>query len=64
MDTLVLMHSCPHPLNQAASYPRAPVTYQVFSARPVAEDDFCRNSSPENQRGFVNNVIYHQEEGS
>jgi urea carboxylase-associated protein 2 len=61
MDTLVLMHSCPHPLNQAESYPRAPVTYRIFSAKPVAEDDLCRNASPENRRGFVNNVIFHQE---
>lgn len=64
MDTLVLMHTCPHPLNRAASYPRAPVKYQIFSAKPVAEDDPCRNACPENRRGFDNNAIYHQEEAS
>lgn len=61
MDTLVLMHSCPHPLNQADSYPRLPVNYRIFTAKPVMEDDFCRNSCPENRRGFANNAIYHQE---
>lgn len=62
MDTLVLMHSCPHPLNEAASYPRVPVSYQIFSALPVAADDACRNACPENQRGFANNAIYHLDE--
>lgn len=62
MDTLVLMHSCPHPMNDAVEYPRVPVTYQIFKALPVAEDDLCLNSRPENQRGFANNAIYHQQE--
>ncbi len=59
MDTLVLMHSCPHPLNPAAEYPKKPVTYQISKAAPVAEDDLCRNSRPENGRGFENNRLYH-----
>ncbi len=58
MDTLVLMHTCPHPLNPAAEYPRAPVTVQLMAADPVGEDDFCRNFRPENARGFANNRLY------
>jgi urea carboxylase-associated protein 2 len=59
MDTLVLMHTCPHPLNPASDYPQKPVSYQIAKAAPVAEDDLCRNSRPENQRGFENNRLYH-----
>ncbi len=59
MDTLVVMHSCPHPLNQAASYPRTPVLCELFEAAPVADDDFCKNFRPENGRGFENNRLYH-----
>lgn len=59
MDTLVLMHTCPHPLNSAASYPRKAVQYQIHQAQAVAEDDYCRNFRPENQRGFCNNHLYH-----
>jgi len=33
MDTLVVMHTCPHPLNTASDYPRKPV--QVFLEKPV-----------------------------
>ena len=59
MDTLVLMHSCPHPMNPAPDYPRKPVGLEFRAADPVAPDDFCRNFRPENGRGFQNNEIYH-----
>lgn len=59
MDTLVLMHTCPHPLNPAIEYPRHPVHFQIKQAAPVATDDYCRNLCEENQRGFQNNAIYH-----
>ena len=59
MDTLVLMHTCPHPLNMAADYPQQPVSYQIRKAPPVDENDECMNACPENQRGFMNNRIYY-----
>ena len=59
MDTLVLMHTCPHPLNPAADYPRKSVMLRFGEADPVTPDDFCLNSRPENGRGFQNNEIYH-----
>jgi urea carboxylase-associated protein 2 len=58
MDTLVLLHTCPHPLNTAADYPRCPVGLQLHKADPVADDDLCRNSRPENGRGFANTELY------
>jgi uncharacterized protein YcgI (DUF1989 family) len=59
MDTLVLLHTCPHPLSDSSEYPRKPVRYQILKAQPVAKDDYCKNFRPENQRGFKNNEIYH-----
>jgi hypothetical protein len=59
MDTLVLFHTCPHPMNPAAEYPRKPVLYQVIQSAPVSQDDYCMNLRAENQRGFSNNEIYH-----
>lgn len=59
LDTLVVMHTCPHPLNRSAEYPRKPVFAEIFRADPVAEDDFCRNYCAENQRGFANNLLYY-----
>jgi len=58
LDSLVLMHTCPHPMSQAQSYPTEPVTIEFGKARPVADDDYCMNLCPENQRGFQNNRLY------
>jgi uncharacterized protein len=58
LDTLVLLHTCPHPLNPAAAYPRKPVTYRLEKAAPVAADDICKTHCPENGRGFENNRLY------
>jgi urea carboxylase-associated protein 2 len=59
MDTLVLFHTCPHPLDASPEYPRRPIIYQLSHAAPVGEDDYCRTFRPENGRGFENNRIYH-----
>jgi uncharacterized protein len=61
MDTLVILHTCPHPMNSETEYPRKPVQYEILMADPVGTDDFCKNFRPENQRGFENNRIYLQE---
>jgi urea carboxylase-associated protein 2 len=39
MDTLVLLHTCPHPLNPAASYPRQPVLVQFRDVAAAGEHD-------------------------
>jgi urea carboxylase-associated protein 2 len=59
MDTLVLLHTCPHPLDMAAEYPRRPVGIELAMGPPAAEDDYCRNHRPENGRGFANNALYY-----
>lgn len=59
MDTLVLLHTCPHPMNPASHYPRKPVTLTLFSGKAASPDDSCRNSAPENSRGFENNRFFH-----
>ncbi len=59
MDTLVVLHTCPHPLNRAAAYPALPVRLELGLAEAVTEDDYCRNWCEENQRGFQNNALYY-----
>lgn len=59
MDTLVLLHTCPHPLSTSEEYPNKPVSYQVIQAAPVDDDDYCLNFRAENKRGFQNNDIFH-----
>ncbi len=59
MDTLVLLHTCPHPLNPAPKYPRKPVKYEIWSSELASPTDECRLSIPENDRGMRNNDLFH-----
>jgi hypothetical protein len=63
MDSLVLLHTCPHPMNPVEYYPRHPVLLQLSEAQAVADDDLCRNSRPENLRGFTNTELYRRTGG-
>jgi hypothetical protein len=58
MDTLVLLHTCPHPLSTAATYPRKPAHCEIFEGEAAGANDRNRLSAPENGRGFENNRIY------
>ena len=59
MDTLVLLHTCPHPLDTAASYPQKKVKIELGQAHTLNDDDYCLNFRPENGRGFQNNALHH-----
>lgn len=59
MDTLVLLHTCPHPLDESATYPEKHIQLELGLAEPVKDDDYCKNFRPENGRGFANNALYH-----
>jgi uncharacterized protein len=58
MDTLVLLHTCPHPLSAAPSFPRKPVRCEIFDGPQAAADDPNRLSAAENVRGFDNTRIF------
>ena len=57
MDTIVVLHTCPHPLLQAQAYPRCDINYRLYTVPPAAADDPCRTACPENERGFMNNEL-------
>jgi urea carboxylase-associated protein 2 len=59
MDTLVLLHTCPHPLDPATVYPRRPIGISIGQAPPIPADDPCLLAAPENVRGFANTALYH-----
>ncbi len=58
MPTLVVLHTCPHPLNPALEYPRCPIGYRLSLAAAMRDDDPCRTSREENTRGYMNNYLY------
>jgi urea carboxylase-associated protein 2 len=58
METLVVLTTCPHPMNPATEYPNKPVNIVLSEAAAITADDQCLNSSAENGRGFENNRRY------
>lgn len=59
MDTLVLFHTCPHPLDPSSAYPKKTIQFELFEGPAAGADDPCRLSAAENGRGFENNRIFH-----
>jgi len=59
MDTLVILHTCPHPLDQATDYPKQPIGVELGTALDIQDDDYCMNFREENKRGFKNNQLYY-----
>lgn len=53
MNTLVVLNTCPHPLDPKPVYAPPPVHLYVWKSPPVAVDDPVRLSRPENARGFI-----------
>ena len=60
MNTLVVLNTCIHPLNRSPTYAPKPVQLTVWTSPPPGPDDLCRNSCPENQRGFILTERYFQ----
>ncbi len=54
MPTLVILSTCQHPLDPDPKYAPQPLQLTALQSAPVGADDECRNSCPENQRGFIN----------
>jgi len=53
MNVLVVLNTCPHPLDPSGQYRPKPVLCSIRRSAPVTADDPCRLSRPENERGFM-----------
>lgn len=53
MNVLIILNSCPHPLDPSPRYAPKPVHLSLRRVLPPAADDACRVSRPENARGFT-----------
>jgi urea carboxylase-associated protein 2 len=58
MSCIVVLSTAPHPLDPKPVYAPAGVRLSAWRGDPVAADDACRNSCPQNQRAFVNTERY------
>jgi urea carboxylase-associated protein 2 len=53
MNVLVVLNTCPHPLDPNPKYDPKPVRLSIRKARPTGAADPCRRFRPENSRGFT-----------
>jgi urea carboxylase-associated protein 2 len=53
MNVLVILNTCPHPLDPHPKYAPKPVKLSLRQTPPPGLRDFCRNSRKENQRSFI-----------
>jgi uncharacterized protein len=60
MNTLLVVSSCQHRLDPDPHYQPREVLLVARNAEPVTHDDVCRNSCPENQRGFYNTEVLYR----
>jgi urea carboxylase-associated protein 2 len=58
MNVLVVLSTCPHPMDPARDWPARPVRLTVRPTPPPGPDDLCRRSRPENERGFANTEAF------
>ncbi|OAI17702.1 urea carboxylase [Methylomonas koyamae] len=58
MNTLVVLSSCPHPLDPNPHYQPKPVLLEAYRGALPDQHDKCRNFRPENGRGFSNTERY------
>lgn len=59
MDCLVFLSAAPHPLDLSTQYQPADIQLRLFKANALTEQDVCRDSCAQNQRGFANNTRYY-----
>jgi uncharacterized protein len=52
MNTLVVLNTCVHPLDDSSDYSPKPVRLTILTAPAPGPDDLCRRSCAENERGF------------
>lgn len=53
MNVLVLLNSCPHPMDPNTAYEPKPVSLTITKVPAPRADDACRLSCRENMRGFL-----------
>jgi uncharacterized protein len=58
MNTLVVLSNTPHPLDPNPKYAPKPVALKVTAGALPADEDPCRRSRPENDRGFRLTELY------
>ncbi len=60
MDTLVVLNTCPHPLDTNLKYAPKPLKVTIWKADCKLEDNPCYQKCDQNKRGFINSINYYK----
>ena len=60
MDALVVINTCPHPLDNNPVYDPKPLKVTVWKADIKCEDNPCYHKCEQNKRGFINSINYYK----
>jgi urea carboxylase-associated protein 2 len=58
MNALAVLSTCVHPLDPNPAYAPQAVRVMAWRSGAAPDGDACRNSCPENERGFINTERY------
>ena len=60
MDALVVINTCPHPLDTHPEYAPKPLKVTVWNADCKPSENPCHSSCEQNKRGFTNTINYYK----
>ncbi len=58
MDTLIVLNTCPHPLDSSSEYQPKPLKISVWEAGISPTENPAYHLRDENKRGFINTINY------
>lgn len=60
MDTLVVLNTCPHPIDPNLNYEPKPLKLTIWKADCQLEENPCYQKCDQNKRGFINSINYNK----
>ena len=60
MDTLVVLNTCPHPLDSNPNYEPKPLKVTIWKADCQLVENPCFLKCDQNKRGFINSINYYK----
>jgi len=60
MDTLVVLNTCPHPMDTNSNYAPKPLKVTIWKADCKLEENPCYQLCDQNKRGFINSINYYK----
>jgi uncharacterized protein len=60
MNSLVVINTCPHPLDTNTSYEPKPLKVTVWKADCKLKENPCYQKCDQNKRGFINSINYYK----